>query len=253
METWRAIKLREIAPYPFQSLREVLTLSINRGTPNTLILAQPSGPLITVGSRTNVNNLVNLVFCREAEIPVIRTSIPHKSHGFYDSHICRCILAVNKETYSSREILTHFYGAIIVALENLDMEATHPPDSNNIMIGERKLSVSSIGMFNNAIILSCSLPLDFNYDLAQGALISPKDMRAWVTTINKEAEREVSVDELWDALKQGFQSVFQVDFDESELTEEEKNLLETMEGKYKSETWFNSGQWSPVKDYWRPT
>lgn len=250
----RFIRLKNMSPIDFQSIREVLVRSVNETlSRNAVVMTQPSGPVITVGSRANVNKLVNLAFCREEGIPVIRTSIPHNSHGFYDRNICRCILAISVKTFSRETAMQYFYEAIIVSLKNLGIEATHPQNSNNIMIGESKLSVSSVGMFGNAIIVSCSLPLNFNYDLAQKALISPKDMQAWVTTINKELNREVSIDELWEAVKLGFQNVFHVAFEEAVLTKEEISLLKDLETKYRSEVWLKSGRWSPVKDYWRPT
>jgi len=254
MEEWRFIALRNIDPYTFQCVRETLTTSVDRGiAPSTLLLEQPSSPFIAVGKFTNVGSIVNVAFCQESGIPIIRTISPHASHGFYDQNCLRCIFVAKSLLFPDSPIFyKFFYKAVMASLRNLGIQADHQPDTNNILIEQKKLSVISQGVFGETMMMSCSLPLDFDYDSAEKAIISKKDMRQWVTTINKELGRDVSFDEVLDAIKQGFRSVLEVEFVDNELTGEEIRIGEEVKGKYLSETWAKTGRWSPVKDYWRP-
>lgn len=254
MEEWRFITLRNIDPYTFQCVREVLTTSIGKDiAPSTLLVEQPASPLIPVGKNTNLNSTVRLQFCKEKGIPVIRTASPHGSSGFYDSNSIRCVLVTKSPLFPNWELFNRFfYESIVASLKVLGIQAEHQPGSNNIIIGQKKASTSSGGVFGKTMMMSCTLTLDFDYDLAEKAIISKKDMREWVTTINEELGRKVSFDEVCDAVKQGFRSVLGVEFVDNELTGEEIRIGEEVKEKYQSETWVKYGKWSSVKDYWRP-
>lgn len=253
MGVWRFIILRDADPYTFQYAREVVTTSIGKNVaPSTLLVEQPASPLIPVGKNTDLNSTVRLQFCKENGIPIIRTVSPHASSGFYDNNTIRCVLVAKSPLFPSWELFNRlFYKSIVASLKVLGIQAEHPPKSNNILIGQKKASTSSGGLFGNTMMMSCTLSLDFDYDLAEKAIISKKVMREWVTTINKELGRNVSFDEVCDAVKQGFQHTLRIELMDANLNDEEMNIMKDLGEKHQSETWVKYGRWSPVKDYER--
>lgn len=251
METWRFIILREVDPYIFQCAREVLTTSIGKDiAPSTLLVEQPSSPFVPVGKDTDLHSKVRLQFCKENGIPIIRTTSHHASSGLYDTNSIRCVLVTKSLLFPNWELFNKsFYKSIVASLKVLEIQAEHQPGSNNILVGQKKTSTSSGIMVGNTMMMSCTLSLDFNYDLAEKAIISKKDMREWVTTINEELGRDVSFDEVCGAVKLGFQKVLHVRLEGANLTGEERNISEALMEKHQSESWLKYGRWSPVKDY----
>lgn len=237
-ETWRFIDLRGLDPYVFQCLREVLTES-----PRTMLFTQLLGEHVSIGKNANLTKMVRQDFCKENGIPIIRSMSPVKTQVFVDENTIRCLVVANENI--------PFYEAAVASLKYFGLDARHIQDTNNIVIKEQKVSVCNIHSHRNSILFPWSIALDFNYDRAEKAIISPKDMRGWVTTVKKELGREVSVDELKGAVKHGFQQTLGIVFEEGELFAEELNGVKELLPKYKSESWLRTGRWSPVKDYGR--
>lgn len=254
--SWRFIELRDWDPHRFQPLPEAVSTSVGEGfPPNTLLFTQLAGEYVGIGKNASIKQVVDLDFCKANRIPVIRTVSPHRTSGFVDSNTIRTLLVVKKDTppFSDMDKAEQlFYEAAVASLKSLGLKAEHIPKTNNVVVKGKKVSICNLYVRGNIILFRWSIALDFNYDRAEKAIYSSKDMREWVTTVKKELGREVSVDELKGAIKQGFQQTLGIEFEEGELSSEELNKIEGLLPKYTSETWLKYGKWSPVKDYWRP-
>lgn len=248
MPTWRFIELRDLEPYRFHCMREALANSVGGGfSPNTLLLTQLAGEHVSIGRMAGISQMVQLDFCRRNGIPITRSFSPSRTSAFIDSNSIRCLAVATKSI--TEQV---FYEAAVTSLRALGLEAEHIPKTNDIVVKGRKVSVCSVHPHGNSILFPWSIALDFNHDRAEQAILSPKDMREWVTTIKKELGKEVSVDELKGAVKQGFQQTIGITFEEGELSTRELSNIEELLPKYTSETWLKYGKWSPVKEYWRP-
>lgn len=240
-ETWRLINLIGLEPHRYQCTRDVLVASISNGwAPYTLFFAQLSGEAVFIGRNSDINQKVHLDFCKENQIPVIRSDIPNKSSSFHDSNSLRSSLIINSESplVSNPSLVEDFLWRCPVSmLESLGIPAEHHPKTNNIVIGGKKLSVASFHVIGGAIIFSYSVLIAFNYERAARAIISPKDMQEWLTTLKKELGRDVSVDEVRTAIIQSYQKRLHVTFEKGELNSKELELFEELLPRYRSDAW----------------
>jgi len=257
MEKWRLLKLGETDAYTSATLPEVLGIAKNRGMiGNTLALYRPTS-YVLVGPKTSLSQ-VNVSYCKEADIPIVRTIMRGGVGLMGDS--CFYTLVLDRGESPSIDVVSNvFIQCIVEACQIFGLSTSRRPNSNDVLVGEKKVLGTSIRSFNDTLLLNGTLALDFDYDLAKETLIIPaskfknktaKSVEEWVTTVKKELDREVSFEEAEAALIQGFESVLQVKFEVvNSFSEAEKQILESLGEKYHSEEWTKYGKWSPVKEY----
>lgn len=251
MSEWRLLSLGATDPYVSQSLKEMFLQAFKRELiPNTLCFYVPKRH-VWVGRRASVEKQVDLEYCRKEKIPIVRGLLGGTGAVIFDEDILDWTTLVLKEQPSIQD-LRH---CVAEGLRFMGLEAELKPRSNDVLVGDKKISGTAIGVFHGGFfIFGGDVIVDFNYDLCENALLSTKNHREWVTTLKAQLGREVSFSEVISALTQGFETTLNIKFDEesTSLTEAEKQILESLQEKYRSEEWTKRGRWSPVKDYWRP-
>lgn len=252
MSKWRFIEIRDKDIYAYQCLREVFISSA--ASAPIFLLEQPK-ERVTIGQKAIVEQVVHLDYCEASGIPIVRVFFPHSSSLYHYKQVLEGMVAIDAKSplmTDMEEGKGLLVNSLLASLANLNLTAFYPPRSSNIIIGNKKVSAIGFQIKQDTLLFTFSLLLDFDYDRAEKAIISPKDMRQNLTTLREELGREVSVDEAKSVLKQGFQSVLGIEFVDDKLTEWEIKKGEKAREKYLSETWMKYGRWSPVKDYWRP-
>jgi len=168
-------------------------------------------------------------------------------------------LVVNTGFSSSKNVNNVLMECIAKAYQSIGLPAKVRPDSNDVLVGEKKIAGTTIQSFGDTLFYGGTITIDFDYELARNILRIPpekfmdkkaKSVDEWVTSAKVELGREVGFDEIVDALKTGFEEILQVKFKVStSLSEEVERLIEGLQEKYRSEEWLKTGRWSPVKDY----
>ena len=75
MESWRLLNLGYSEPLVAQTFYETVAEAVHRGiSPNTLILLQPDSPYACLGYHQDLEKELDLEFCEEADLPLIRRS-----------------------------------------------------------------------------------------------------------------------------------------------------------------------------------
>jgi len=123
------------------------------------------------------------------------------------------------------------------------------------MRGKKVSSIGMYGVFGDVWIYSIDIFMNFNFEIAEKAIVSKHKvpMHETMTEIRVEAGRDISFEEMIDALKDAIEEEYNIEFDISDrLTDAEEALIESLREKYTSNLWLRLGKWSPVKDYWRP-
>jgi len=248
----RFIELRDTDVNTFQCLQEVFPES---AVSAPILLLEEPREQISIGQKAIVDKAVHLDFCEANDIPIVRSPFPHSSSMYCCGQALKGLLAIALESPLMTDVEVGkklVIESLIASLDNLSLTASFLPRSNNITVGEKKILPIISRIHQNVLLFGFTLLLDFNYDRAEKVLISKKDMRENLTTIRKELGRDVTFDEVKNALKQGFRSVLAIEFLDDELTKEEIRKAEEAREKYLSETWVKYGRWSSVKEYERP-
>ncbi len=255
-EVWRLIDLGELDPYEYYPTLESIISSIGRGISfNTMTFVQMQDH-VTIGTKTDRTKRVKLEYCKDKNIPVIRSTHRHSSSGFHDPGTLQCSLFLNKEVpFITGEELTHEFliKYVLIALKSLGFQVTYPAKSTNLICSKKKIGTTGTMNLRKVLWLGLNIFIVSSVEKAEKTIVSRRDMRATCTTLSTERGKKVSVDEVRDAIMQSFGQIPNLRLEQRSLSHEEEVLREKLREKYTSESWIKYGKWSPVKDYWRPT
>lgn len=256
-EVWRLLDLGVIDPYDGEPVREILLTAFKRGLIPSTLCFNVLGRSAWIGRKTNLEESINLEYCRRENIPILR-GIQNGGGGLNDGDMLQCnLVSRGKPLHDDVRRAENF---IAKALRLMGLEACHKLKSNDVLLNGKKVSGTGTLLLPSGLFLSTgTVALDFNYDLCDKVLLpvskkfvnkEAENHREWVTTLKTAFGREVSYSEVVSAIKKVFESELQVGFEVStSLTDIENQMLGGLREKYKSEVWLKTGRWSPVKDY----
>lgn len=251
---WRLVDLGKKDPYFISALQEMLRRGFDEGVAqNSIILARFSEPTAWIGLRTSSKEL-HEEYCEAQKIVVVRGDPGPPLPLYYDSsHIIGHFAWKPVKKASREEALILLQNGVAQAARIIGLDARRRIDGNDVLVGTKKIASMGMFQYKDAWITGFSILCNFDFDVAEKAIIPKRDMRETMTTINAEADRDVPFEEIVLAVKEGFESILGEEVIVSEdLTESENQISEGLMEKYQSEEWLNRGRWSPVKDYWRP-
>ncbi|MEM4841097.1 MAG: biotin/lipoate A/B protein ligase family protein, partial [Sulfolobales archaeon] len=134
---------------------------------------------------------------------------------------------------------------IIYALSEFGLKAEFAP-INDVLINNKKVSGSAQSRRRNALLQHGTLMYRTNLNVLGSSLKAPKEKLIThkvtsiferVTTISRELGRDVSKEEVINALIKGFSKALNTDFIRGELSDEEVRLASELVVKYKSVEW----------------
>lgn len=248
-----------IDSYKTTALVDVLLTARKRSLiPNTLCLRAPERH-VQMGMTANLEH-VNIEYCRERKIPIQREATGD-SVSVMDENMIQIDLL--SDSFPHDSLLTRtlkFMNCIVKSLQFMGLDAYVRQGHNDVLVKGKKISGTNTTLFNDLWSGSGGVLLGFDYDFCEGGIVyrpekfankEVKTHREYVTSIEAQLGREVSYSEVVSALRRGFETLLQVEFDVSKsLTEAEEQILEDLQVKYQSEEWLKRGRWSPVKEYW---
>jgi lipoate-protein ligase A len=136
--------------------------------------------------------------------------------------------------------------AVIAGLEKLGVKAEFIP-VNDIQVGGRKISGMAGTLTRNLLFIHGCLLVGSNIEILSMVLNVPREkleakgvgsVRARVTTLRDELNREITMDEVKRALLKGFEGIFGAEFIPGELTNWEKDMTgDLYRSKYLTIDW----------------
>ncbi len=252
---WRLVYLGERDPHEVSSYNEAFAKAMKEGLiTNSFYILRWSKPTVHVGRGGSFSDIKH-DFRVEYGITEIRGSPNAPKHMFLDK--CQFFLVFiyrSIEEPSNKEEMTRFQNGIVNTLDILGIKATLKKGGNDILIDGKKVSGIALSKYGELRTVRITLICDFDFDIAENAIVSEKDLRKSIITLNSKLGREITSEEMINALKTGFEPILEAEFGDVEydLTDVEKSIVSGLREKYTSEEWIKRGKWSPVKDYWRP-
>lgn len=210
--------------------------------PNTLHLYRRKPPAVSIGRYQKIGDVVDLEFCRERGIDIVRRT----SGGgtIYTDSNCLEYAVVVDQGYP--EIPMDLEGSfqvicsgVITALKKLGIDASYKP-VNDVQVRGRKIS-GSAQRRRRILLQHGTLLVDADFASMSKALKAVDREEAKLmeklTTIRREANQGIPMEEVSEALKQGFKEALSMTLVKGKLTPWEEGRVKELTEKYRSRSW----------------
>ncbi|EQD72518.1 biotin/lipoate A/B protein ligase [mine drainage metagenome] len=206
--TWRLLDLGRCEPYVAQTFAESVAVSVASGeSDNTLLLASPAAPYISLGFHQAFEEELDEAFVRHRDVPVIRrvtgggTAWLDRDQLFYQLVYRDDALP---EGAGGPSDLARFLRAPLRCLNALGVAAELRPPSDLVVAG-RKISGNAGGDWEGAHLLVGGFLGRADIDSMAGAMRSPhpwfrrllrQEMSRWISSLDRECPGRPSLDRL---------------------------------------------------------
>jgi len=195
------MKLYSLGKVPWQDSQLIYHALAEMGR-EALSLVSPATPYVCIGFHQDVDQEVDLEYCRAKGIPVFRRDLG--GGAVYldgDQLFFQIILRKdNPEVPKSKEsFYRKFLEPVIQVYRRIGIPAQYKP-VNDVITGTRKISGTGVGEIGDCIVFVGNLIVDFNYDEMSRILKVPdekfrdkvhKTLKDNLTTIRREVGEEM--------------------------------------------------------------
>jgi len=246
--TWRAIDLGIVdcfyGPAAFEAIMDARAKDM---VPDTILFWRPNKPAIYIGYHQLVNEDINVEACKAAGVPIIRRILGGGA-GYCD---CDQIIynVIFKEDdaglpYGPKGVYTRVLGGVIESLKMLGIkDALIDEERFSVYANGKKISGSGQLSSGGVVNSSGSFLVGFNCSEMSKYLTDPvKNLKKGIMRPEDGLtclRREIGVVRMEDAcmaLRRGFEKALGNTY-ESDLTEYERKLADSMRSKYLNDEW----------------
>jgi lipoate-protein ligase A len=251
MEEFRFIDLEVHNAFDNMATDEAIMLAMKEGkVPPTLRFYRWNPSAVSIGTFQGMHDEVAVDFCESKGIDYIRriTGGGAVYHDF-EGEVTYSIIMPKGHRLAPADILESYRflcGGIVKALEHLEIKAEFKP-INDVNAGGKKVSGNAMTRRHGCVLQHGTTLLDLDVNLMFTILKVPQekisdkmiaDVKERVTSIRDILDRDVTINELRDALHHGFSEALEIELIESNLTQEEQETAHRLaEEKYSSHDW----------------
>ena len=216
---------------------------------NTIRFYQWHPSAVSIGYFQSVEKEVNIDFCRKMEIDIIRRITGGGAvYHDYNGEIAYSLIVDEKNPIIPADILKS-YEVICKGLEaglrDLGVEAEFSP-INDIVVKGKKISGNAqtrrygVLLQHGTVLIDSNISTMFNALRISDEKISDKiikNIEDRVTNLRRLLYREIAFEEVFFALKSGFEKTLQISLQKGDLTDNEQQLAFKLEKKFLDKNW----------------
>jgi lipoate-protein ligase A len=248
-ETWRLLDVEYPNPYMNLALEEAIPLKVGMGeSPNTVRFWRNPNAVV-IGNFQSAKKEVNLDLCNKHQTPVVRR-FTGGGAVYHDLGNLNCSISVRRDhpliETDFGETFAKLSQGVIEGLKSLGAPVRLEPP-NSIQVNGRKISGGAGAMKSGFVFHHCSVLVSSDLERLLEVLSSTENsvgescvrsVRKEVSTLSIELGRELTIVEVKDSLRRGFEKYFMIMLEDGETTEKERALAEKLhDEKYSTETW----------------
>jgi len=252
MEEFRFIDLETHDAYTNMAIDESIMLAIKDGeAPPTLRLYRWKPSAVSIGTFQGMHDEVAVDFCKSEGIDYIRRITGGGAvYHDYNGEITYSILMPKKHPLAKTDIIESYKllcGGIIKALEHLGINNVEFKPINDVVVGSKKVSGNAMTRRHGCVLQHGTTLLDLDVHRMFTILKVPQekisdkmisDVKERVTSVQDIIARPVTIDELREALTQGFSDALKIELQTSKLSAEESQVaMKLAKEKYSTDEW----------------
>lgn len=266
MKKWRLVRLSVNDAFTNMAVDEAVTIArIEGSVPNTLRFYRWKPSAVSVGRFQDINKEVHMGNCRRNGVNIVRRiSGGGTVYHDHDGEITYSVIAQEKafESTDVVDIYNTISNGLIEAARtlgvNADFNPGDPRNCPNISVNGKKISGGAQFHKGGVLLQHGTFLLDIDLEKMFAFFRVPwagtiQDVvcvaRDKLTSVGEELNREVSVEEAYDALVLGFQKALEIELEEEPLTPEEQQLaLKLRQERFSTDNWNLNGKASPTHE-----
>ncbi len=254
MDAWRLLKLETCNAYRNMAIDEaILTARIKGVVPNTLRFYRWNPSAVSIGKFQNIENEVQLENCRQQGVDFVRRitgggTVYHDSAGEVTYSV-----VVSKQDLGASDIsaiYARLYAGLAKTLRILGVSADFNEGGAkacpNLTVKGKKISGSAQTHKAGVVLQHGTLLLDVDFEKMFTLLRVPwaktrmevtNVAMSRMTSISKELGKQVSMEEIVQALEEGFSQALNIKLVEGRMRSYELELAYELRKKYASGEW----------------
>lgn len=260
MSVWRLLKFEVNNAFMNMAIDEaILRARIENRVPNTLRFYRWKPSAVSVGKFQKIENEVQLENCRRYGVDVVRRitgggTVYHDSEGEITYSVV--LGRENPDAMDMTAVYSKVYSCITEALKILGITADFSQgdarNCPNLTVKGKKISGSAQSHKSGVVLQHGTILLDVDLEKmftllrvqwAKTCMDVVNVAKHRITSIKKEIEKAVSIEEVNDALVKGFGNALNIEIPHAELTPYEKELAEKLcREKYATDEWNFDGK-----------
>lgn len=254
----RAIRLLDLGAVSYlhsQTIYHAVAHCLRDSSPDTIILMSPRQPYACLGYHQDLDQEIDLDYCRRHGLPVLRREVGGGT-VYLDSQqlFYHCVFHQQRVPRRPDAAYSYFLRGPIETYRRLGVEA-RLAGMNDIVVQGRKIGGTGAGSIGLAAVVCGSIIFDFDHHTMAGLLRVPssafraqveRQMRRYVTSLKGELGHEVPRDGVRDLLAAQFAQAFAADVRPGELTPEERARLEELDALFLSDGWLRAIRRQPT-------
>ncbi len=260
MKKWRLVELDVNDAFTNMAIDEaIVNARINGSIPNTLRFYRWKPSAVSLGRFQSLFDEVQVENCRRLSVDIVRR-VTGGGTVYHDCDSEITYSVVVKEADFGTTDVVHAYHIICNGLieaakilgVNADFYLGDPRNCPNIAVGGKKISGSAQFHKGGVLLQHGTFLLDTDLEKMFTLLRVPWAVtihdvlcvaRDRITSLKEELNRNVGVEEAYDALTQGFQKALKIELEEEALTPHERQLaLKLRKEKFSTDNWNLEGK-----------
>jgi lipoate-protein ligase A len=246
------MKLYRLGTVPWQD-SQLLYHSLPRLGREGLILLSPASPYVCIGYHQDVEQEMDVAYCRENEIPVFRREVGGGA-VYLDGAQLFWQLIIHKDNSlvpaSKEAFYRKFLQPPIEAYRALGIPAEYKP-INDIVARSRKVSGTGVAEIEDHIVFVGNLIVDFDYRMMARVLKVPdekfrdkvyKTIYENLSTIKRETGDMPPTDELWALMADKFAGTLGPLEEQTEVDSEWRARTEELAAQFLTDEWLFKGR-----------
>ncbi|MGD8322619.1 MAG: lipoate protein ligase C-terminal domain-containing protein [Gemmatimonadota bacterium] len=234
-----------------QTVYHAVAYAMGPDTPDTILLAAPSEPYVSLGFHQDADREVDLARCRGLGLPVIRREVGGGAVYLDGNQLfCQWIFQQGRLSAVLDDRFALYVRPLVDTYRALGIEAEYRP-INDIHVGGRKIGGTGAALIGAADVVVGSLMFDFDIDLMARVLRVPSEkfrdkvhqsLRDYMTTMRRELGTPPDRDQVVDAYVEECARTLGRDVEPGSLTRVEEDMARDLDRRFASEEWlFASG------------
>ena len=229
-----------------QSIYHALGYAQKKETPDTIVLATPGTPYMCIGFFQDLENELDIKYCRTNQLPVIRRETGGGAVYIDEGQLF--VQWIFQQSSLPRRVdhrFQLFVKPLIETYKFFGINAYYHP-INDVHVGGRKIVGTGAGTIGEGEVVTGNFLFDFNYDVMIDAINVPTDdfrqavrrnMKEYLTTMKIELDQLPYRDEVIKVYRQKCEEILGLSTEPGDFTDKELSQMEKIEEKFVKEDW----------------